>query len=112
MKLEVLHVTNCPNLGPLLDRLAEATDLPVVTREIATDAEAATLGMSGSPTLLIDGFDPFASADQCFGGLSCRIYRDREGRIVPSPSVDQLRDALGGATESTSDASAETPAGS
>lgn len=97
MKLEVLHVTDCPNLRPMLDRLAEATDLPVATREVTIDAEAATLGMNGSPTLLVDGVDPFSSTDQCACGVSCRLYRDEEGRIVPAPSVDQLRDALAGA---------------
>jgi hypothetical protein len=94
MRLQVLHVTDCPNLQPMLDRLAEATDLAVDTREVTTDAEASALGMNGSTTLLIDGIDPFASADQCAGGVSCRLYRDQEGRVVPAPSVDQLRDAL------------------
>lgn len=94
MRLEVLHVTDCPNLQPMLDRLAEATDLVVETREVTTDTEASALGMNGSPTLLIDGIDPFASADQCACGVSCRLYRDPEGRVVPAPSVDQLRDAL------------------
>lgn len=100
MTLEVLHVTDCPNLRPMLDRLAEVTDLPVATLEVTTDAEAAGLGMNGSPTLLIDGIDPFASADQCACGVSCRLYRDQEGRIVPAPSVDQLRDALAEAKQS------------
>jgi hypothetical protein len=94
MKLEVLHVADCPNLAPLLDRLAEATDLPVTTQEVTTDAAAAELGMNGSPTLLVNGVDPFASPDQCDCGVSCRLYRDEEGRIVPAPSVDQLREAL------------------
>lgn len=94
MKLEVLHVTDCPNLAPMLDRLAQATDLPVTTREVTTDAAAAELGMNGSPTLLVNGVDPFASPDQCDCGVSCRLYRDEEGRIVPAPSVDQLREAL------------------
>ena len=94
MKLEVLHVTDCPNLRPMLDRLAEATDHPVATLEVTTDAEAARHGMNGSPTLLIDGIDPFAPADQCACHVSCRLYCDQEGRIVQAPSVDQLRDAL------------------
>lgn len=93
MRLEVLHVTDCPNLAPMLDRLAEATALPVATREVTTDVEAAELGMNGSPTLLVNGVDPFVSPDQC-GGVSCRLYRDGDGRIVPAPSVDQLRDAI------------------
>lgn len=100
MKLELLHVTDCPNVRPMLDRLAEATDLPVATREVTTEAEAARSGMNGSPTLLIDGIDPFASADQGASGISCRLYHDQERRIVPAPSVDQLRDAIAEAKES------------
>jgi hypothetical protein len=101
MKLEVLHVTDCPNVRPMLDRLAEATDLPVATREVTTEDEAARLGMNGSPTLLINGIDPFVSSDQGASGLSCRLYHDQDRRIVPAPSVDELRDAIGEAKEST-----------
>lgn len=94
MKLEVLHVPDCPNLPPMLERLAEVTDLPVTTRVIENDADAARFGMAGSPTLLIDGVDPFTTSGQCECGVSCRLYRDQDGRIVPAPAVEQLRDAL------------------
>jgi hypothetical protein len=97
MKLEVLHVPDCPNLPPMLERLAEITDLPVTTRVIDSDADAARFGMAGSPTLLIDGVDPFTAAGGCECGVSCRLYRDEDGRIVPAPSVEQLRDALAAA---------------
>ncbi|MEU4291746.1 alkylmercury lyase family protein [Kribbella sp. NPDC026596] len=96
MRLEVLHLPDCPNLSPLLERLALVTDLPVATRVIESDADAARFGMAGSPTLLIDGVDPFGEPGECECGLSCRLYRDDEGRIVPAPSVEQLRAALGG----------------
>jgi hypothetical protein len=95
MRLEVLHVPDCPNLAPLLARLAELTDLPVATRVIDSDADAARFGMAGSPTLLVDDADPFAAPDGCGGGLSCRLYRDEAGRIAGAPSVEQLRAALG-----------------
>ncbi|GAB3822933.1 alkylmercury lyase family protein [Kribbella italica] len=95
MNFEVLHVPDCPNLSPMLQRLAEVTDLPVTTRLIETDADAARYGMAGSPTLLIDGTDPFAGAgDDCACGVSCRLYRDEAGRIVPAPSTAQLRAAI------------------
>ncbi|WP_246187117.1 thioredoxin family protein [Microlunatus speluncae] len=94
MRLEVLHVDECPNLPPLLARLAEVTDLPVVTRQVETDAEAAALGMAGSPTLLINGTDPFAGPEACQCGVSCRLYRDEAGRLVPVPTVDQLGAAI------------------
>ncbi|GAA1604914.1 MULTISPECIES: alkylmercury lyase family protein [Kribbella] len=94
MRLEVLHVPDCPNLAPMLQRLADVTDLPVTTRLIETDTDAARYGMAGSPTLLIDGTDPFAADGECGCGLSCRLYRDETGRIVPAPSVDQLLAAI------------------
>ncbi|MGC4940014.1 alkylmercury lyase family protein [Kribbella sp. DT2] len=95
MNLEILHVPDCPNLAPMLQRLAEVTDLPVTTRLIETDADAARYGMAGSPTLLIDGTDPFAADNGgCGCGVSCRLYRDETGRIVPAPSIDQLRAAI------------------
>lgn len=58
--LEVLHVPDCPNLPRMLDLLHEITDLPVTIREVTTDSEATRLKMAGSPTLLINGTDPFA----------------------------------------------------
>ncbi|WP_344749754.1 organomercurial lyase, partial [Kribbella aluminosa] len=94
MKLEVLHVRDCPNLPLMLQRLAEVTDLPVTTRLIESDDDAARFGMAGSPTLLIDGTDPFTTADDCACGVSCRLYRDEHGRIVPALSIDQLRAAI------------------
>ena len=53
--------------------------------------------MRGSPTLLIDGVDPFAEPGQQ-PSLSCRLYRDDGGRIAPAPSVRQLRQAIEQAT--------------
>lgn len=94
MKLEVLHVPDCPNLRLLLERLAAVTDLPVATHVIGSDADAARFGMAGSPTLLVDGVDPFATVEGCECAMSCRLYHDEAGRIVPTPSVEQLRDAL------------------
>jgi hypothetical protein len=95
--LEVLHIPGCPNLGELLARLRRVGGPPVIIREVATEAEAELTGMSGSPTLLVDGVDPFRSARaslQPGGAIACRIYRDEHGRPVPVPSVEQLRAVL------------------
>lgn len=94
MKLEVLHLPDCPNLPPMLERLAEITDVPVTTRVIESDAAAAVFGMAGSPTLLVNGSDPFGTGKPCECAVSCRLYRDEGGRIMPAPSTQQLRDAL------------------
>ncbi len=81
----------------MLDRLRQVTDLPVTTQEITTDTAAAALGMAGSPTLLINGVDPFRNPNQGGGALACRIYRDENGYAVPAPSVPQLRAVLASA---------------
>jgi hypothetical protein len=49
--------------------------------------------MHGSPTLLVDGADPFAAPGQV-PSLSCRLYRDESGRAEGAPSVDALRRAI------------------
>ncbi|WP_406055421.1 alkylmercury lyase family protein [Kribbella sp. NBC_00889] len=83
MRLEVLHVPDCPNLLPLLERLAQVTDLPISTRMIESPADAERFGMAGSPTLLIDGQNPFAMG--ATPSLACRLS---------VPSTKQLREAV------------------
>ena len=46
----------------------------------------------GSPTILIDGHDPFANEDQQFG-LSCRVYETEDG-AQGAPTEAQLRRLL------------------
>lgn len=99
MRLTILHVPDCPNVATLHGRLAEALaghgDLDVAVTRQLVDSEAAAreLGMAGSPTLLVDGRDPFAEPGRS-AGLSCRLYRDEAGNLVGAPSVAQLRRAL------------------
>ena len=64
---------------------------PILERvETAEDAER--LGFSGSPTLLIDGRDPFVRAEPSFG-LTCRVYQTPEG-LAGSPTLEQLSAVL------------------
>lgn len=65
-------------------------------RQVADERQAAEAGMHGSPTLLIDGVDPFGAPDQA-PSLSCRLYRDEAGRPGGAPSVQALRQALAAA---------------
>lgn len=46
----------------------------------------------GSPSILVDGVDPFAIADHPFG-FSCRVYTTPHGP-AGSPTIDQLREVL------------------
>jgi hypothetical protein len=54
--------------------------------------EALRLGFRGSPTILLDGQDPFADQDAPVG-LACRLYAT-EGGLQGAPTIDQLRAAL------------------
>ena len=66
-----------------------------MTRQVVTTEEGAVrLGMTGSPTLLADGADPFARSG-LEPSLSCRLYHDENGRMGSAPSAAQLRQLLG-----------------
>jgi hypothetical protein len=101
MKLTLLTVPACPNAAVFEERLAVVlADYPGVVvhrREVSDEHTAAVTGMHGSPTLLIDGVDPFAVPGQP-SSLSCRLYRDGAGRPAPAPSAEALRQALAAAT--------------
>ena len=96
MALEILQVPGCPGADLLAARLDGllAGRARVTRRVVASQPEAERLGMTGSPTLLADGADPFARPG-LLPAVSCRLYRDEHGRQVPSPSSAQLRAALG-----------------
>lgn len=97
VQLRVLAVSDCPNAAVLERRLslvlAGRSDV-VLMHEVVDDAAAAMrAGMAGSPTLLVDGVDPFAMPGQV-ASVSCRLYRDQQGRVTGAPSVAQLRAVL------------------
>jgi hypothetical protein len=98
MQLTVLAVPDCPNAPVLGDRLAAVLDgragVWVSHQVISDEGEAGRWGMHGSPTLLIDGADPFAEPGQP-PSLSCRLYRDENGQLSGAPSVGQLRQVIG-----------------
>jgi hypothetical protein len=104
LELTVLTVPGCPNGSVLLDRLAEAlADHPgarLVRRMVRDEADAIQLGMHGSPTLLVNGVDPF-SAPGTPASVSCRIYRDETGHTEGAPSVAALRTVFQQAAESS-----------
>ncbi|OII60952.1 hypothetical protein BJP40_08890 [Streptomyces sp. CC53] len=98
MELRVLAVPDCPNLPLLLHRLRralpEALAGDVVVDTVRNEAQAARLGMHGSPTLLVDGRDPFAPSGDTPTGLASRTYRGADGHAEGAPSVAQLVDAV------------------
>jgi len=105
VNVELLWWEGCPSTERALEVVREALDelglggVEVRMREIETDDEAQRAGFVGSPTILIDGADLVPAANDEPIGLSCRVYRRRDGRISPLPDPDDLRDALRQAAE-------------
>ena len=97
MEIELRFFDDCPNwkatstlLRSIIDELG--LDASVLNRRVETPEEAEALDFHGSPTVIIDGEDPFAEEDAPVG-LACRIYRTETG-FTGAPSAAQLRDAL------------------
>jgi hypothetical protein len=99
MRVELLFWAGCPShpraLADLREALAAAGLDPgcVTVREVETDADAAGERFVGSPTIRIDGVDVQPLEDEPTG-LTCRVYRRRDGRISPTPDPADLLDAV------------------
>ncbi|MFD3928326.1 organomercurial lyase [Streptomyces sp. NPDC058614] len=96
MRITVLTVPDCPHGPPARERIDQALDgrrAEVELVEVADEAEAARFGMTGSPTILIDGVDPFA-VPGVPASVSCRLYRGPDGRVEGGPRVADLQRAL------------------
>ena len=96
--VQLLWWEGCPSTERALAELREALrDTGLATevqmREITTDEHANEAGFVGSPTILIDGADLAPEPGEPVG-LSCRVYRRRDGRISPTPDPEDLREAL------------------
>lgn len=70
----------------------------VVEHELLADAEAEQERFYGSPTIRVDGRD-IADPGTNPVGLTCRVYRLRDGRISALPDRADIADALRAATE-------------
>jgi hypothetical protein len=97
LELTLLVVPDCPH-AELLDQRLESvltnwTALTVIRRTITDLDQAERWGMRGSPTVLVDGIDPFAAGGQR-PSLSCRLYWGPDGRADGAPSIQALRDAI------------------
>ncbi|MEU4064175.1 organomercurial lyase [Streptomyces wedmorensis] len=104
-RITVLTVPDCPNAPLALERITAALDgreADVELVEVRDEAEASRWGMTGSPTVLVDGADPFAVPGAPVS-VSCRLYRDEEGRAAGAPGVEALRKALARAKECCDD---------
>jgi len=110
VRVELLWWAGCPsNPKALADLRSVMRELgldpqSVIVREVRNDGQAEDEGFVGSPTIRIDGADVQPPEDPA-AGLTCRIYRRRDGRISPTPDPADLRDALSAALSTTSERS-------
>ena len=97
MRVVLQYFDGCPNWRLADDRLGVALkevdmNIEVVYEPVETAEDATRLGFRGSPSLLVDGRDPFADHGGSIG-LACRIYTTPEGP-QGAPSIEQLVDVL------------------
>jgi hypothetical protein len=104
MHVELLYWSGCPShpqaLRDLQEALAEYGLDPaqVIVREVSTAGEADDEGFVGSPTIRLDGRDIQPPGEEP-AGLTCRIYKRRDGRISPTPDPLDVREAIQAALE-------------
>jgi hypothetical protein len=104
--VELLFWEGCPSHPRALADLraalaAEGLDPDeVVVREITTEEQAAREGFVGSPTIRIDGVDVQDPGHEP-AGLTCRVFRRRDGRISPTPDPADVRQAISAASSAT-----------
>ena len=97
VKVTVLYFDGCPHWQAVLERVRLAADRVGVAVELEpvavdTDQDVRRLAFSGSPTVLVDGRDPFATSGPA-AALACRVYAKPDGP-AGAPSVGQLEHAL------------------
>ena len=98
-RVELLFWDGCPShpqaLADLRAAMADTGLDPdaVLVREVDTDERAARERFVGSPTIRIDGEDVEPPGDEP-AGLTCRVYRRRDGRFSPTPDPATVREAL------------------
>ena len=103
MEARVVYFDGCPCWRTAAERLGHALmligqdEVQVGLVEVRSEADAASSGFAGSPTILIDGDDlfpgPLHGPALAAGGLSCRLYPTSTG-LAGAPSVDDLVSAL------------------
>jgi hypothetical protein len=99
-QVELLFWDGCPSHPQALEELRAAMIAvgldpdAVAVREVGTDGAAEGERFVGSPTIRVDGADVVPPGDDEPVGLTCRVYRLRDGRYSPTPDPADLREAL------------------
>jgi hypothetical protein len=98
MNVTLLYFDDYPNWlvadAHLRALATEHPEMVIERRIVNTPEEAEAIRFRGSPSIMVDGVDPFADLDAPVG-LSCRVYKTPAG-LAGSPTIDQLRSAVDG----------------
>lgn len=98
--IQLLWWRGCPSWERALTMLREVMTARGLNEErlevieIEDEAAAERLGFPGSPTILVGGEDIQPPGPEQAIGLTCRVYRRRDGRVSPLPDPEDLTDAL------------------
>jgi hypothetical protein len=101
-RVELLWWEGCPStpdaIAAVRDEMSRAGLDPesLEVREVRSDDAAEREGFVGSPTIRVNGNDVQPPSSEPVG-LTCRVYRLRDGRISPIPDRLDIRSALKGA---------------
>lgn len=98
MKVELYWFDGCPSYErarALLEQVLreEKTPAQIEMIQVHNETEAQTWRFLGSPTIHLDGVDPFASEGQEHYAMQCRVYRTPEG-LKGWPTKEMLRQAV------------------
>ena len=100
MELKVLYIDGCPNSGSLIAKvrriIADREDVSFEGVLVDDENLARMANFHGSPTLLVNGRDPFWSggSSSYTEGLACRVFLDHQGKPVATPSDADLERIL------------------
>ena len=99
-RIELLWWEGCPSTERALADLRAAVvehgldPDAIEMRHVDTDADAERERFVGSPTIRVDGEDVLPPGGPEPAGLTCRVYRLRDGRVSPTPDPEDLRVAI------------------
>ncbi len=99
-EVRLLWWKGCPSWERALSMVREEMDLrglnpeALEVIEIVDENDAARFGFPGSPTILVGGEDIQTPGPDQPTGLTCRVYRRKDGRVSPLPDPEDLRDAF------------------
>lgn len=99
---QLLYFDDCPHWPVMEERLRQALALcgipqTIEHRPVETPEEADKYRLAGSPSILLNGSDPFATSSGEVG-LACRVYPTPDG-AAGAPTVEQLIAAIKGAAK-------------